>query len=63
MLEQQPIVALNHPLVSKKPDQSHNDLLLSLNKNDLELTLYSNLDPKLVAKILKRVVLWLIYVT
>ena len=43
MLEkQQPIVALDHPQKPKKTRPPRNNLMLSLN---LELNLYSSLDP------------------
>ena len=46
MLEkQQPIVALDHPQKPKKTRPPRNNLMLSLKKNNLELNLYSSLDP------------------
>ena len=46
MLEkQQPIVSLDHPQKSKKTRPPRNNLMLSLKKNNLELNLYSSLDP------------------
>ena len=47
MLEkQQPIVALDHPQKPKKTRPPRNNLMLSLKKNNLELDLYSSLDPE-----------------
>ncbi|EEJ59769.1 hypothetical protein HMPREF0528_1156 [Lactobacillus johnsonii ATCC 33200] len=56
MLEkQQPIVALNHPIIPKKTRPLRNNLLLSLKKNDLELNFYSSLDPEIMNKLLEKV--------
>ena len=47
MLEkQQSIVALDHPQKPKKTRSPRNNLMLSLKKNNLELNLYSSLDPE-----------------
>ena len=47
MLEkQQPIMALDHPHKPKKTRPPRNNLMLSLKKNNLELDLYSSLDPE-----------------
>ena len=52
MLEkQQPIVALDHPQKTKKKRPPRNNLMLSLKKNNLELNLYSPLDPDILNKI------------
>ena len=56
MLEkQQPIVALDYPQKAKKTRPPRNNLLLSLKKNNLELNLYSSLDPDILNKILSKV--------
>lgn len=56
MLEkQQPIVALNHPQRPKKFRPSRSSLVLALKKDDLELNLYSSMDPELMNKILSKV--------
>ena len=56
MLEkQQPIVTLDHPQKSKKTRPPRNNLMLSLKKNNLELNLYSSLDPDILNKILSKV--------
>lgn len=55
MLEEQPIVALNHPVKPKKMRPPRNNLLLSLKKNGLELDFYSSLDPELMNKLLEKV--------
>lgn len=58
MLEkQQPIVALDYPQKAKKTRPPRNNLLLSLKKNNLELNLYSSLDPDILNKILSKVLL------
>ena len=58
MLEkQQPIVALDHPQKPKKTRPPRNNLMLSLKKNNLELNLYSSLDPDILNKILSKVFL------
>lgn len=47
MLEkQQPIVAPDYPQKPKKTRPPRNNLMLSLKKNNLELDLYSSLDPE-----------------
>ncbi|MBP2058700.1 hypothetical protein J2Z60_001889 [Lactobacillus colini] len=53
--KQQPIVALNHPVRSKKTRPPRNNLLLTLKKNDLELNFYSSLDPEIMNKLLEKV--------
>lgn len=53
--KQQPIVALNHPQRSKKILPSRSSLVLALKKDDLELNLYSSMDPELMNKILSKV--------
>lgn len=64
MLEkQQPIVALDYPQKAKKTRPPRNNLLLSLKKNNLELNLYSSLDPDILNKILSKVLLWLTSMT
>jgi hypothetical protein len=56
MLEkQQPIVALNHTQRPKKIRPSRSSLVLALKKDDLELNLYSSMDPELMNKILSKV--------
>lgn len=56
MIEKQhPIVALNHPTRPKKTRPPRNNLLLSLKKNDLELSFYSSLDPEIMNKLLEKV--------
>lgn len=55
--EKQPIVALNRNQISRPARKFHNrsSLLLSLKKNDLELNLYSSLEPELLREILEKV--------
>ncbi|WP_186822728.1 hypothetical protein [Lactobacillus taiwanensis] len=53
--KQQPIVALNHPVRAKKIHPPRNNLLLSLKKNDLELSFYSSLDPEIMNKLLEKI--------
>lgn len=53
--KQQPIVALNHPVRPKKTRPPRNNLLLSLKKNDLELSFYSSLDPGIMNKLLEKI--------
>ena len=56
MLEkQQPIVAPDYPQKRKKTRPPRNNLMLSLKKNNLELNLYSSLDPDILNKILSKV--------
>ncbi|MEN2348220.1 hypothetical protein ABC626_06125 [Lactobacillus helveticus] len=55
MLKKQPIVALDHPVITKKMRPPRNTLLLSLKKKDLESNFYSSLDPKLMNKLLEKV--------
>lgn len=52
---QQLIVAFNHPVRPKKTRLPRNNLLLSLKKNDLELSFYSNLDPEIMNKLLEKI--------
>ena len=55
MLEkQQPIVVLDHPQKPKKTRPPRNNLLLGLKKNNLELNLYSSIDPDILNKILSK---------
>lgn len=53
--KQQPIVALNHPVRPKKTRPTRNNLLLSLKKNDLELSFYRSLDPGIMNKLLEKI--------
>lgn len=53
--KQQSIVAPNHPQRSKKIRPSRSSLVLALKKDDLELNLYSSMDPELMNKILSKV--------
>ena len=53
--KQQPIVALEHSTKPKKARPPRNNLMLSLKKNNLELNLYSSLDPDILNKILSKV--------
>ena len=61
--KQQPIVALDHPQKPKKTRPPRNNLMLSLKKNNLELNLYSSLDPDILNKILSKVLSWLTSMT
>ena len=64
MLEQQQsIVALDHPQKPKKTRSPRHNLMLSLKKNNLELNLYSSLDPDILNKILSKVLSWLTSMT
>ena len=55
--DKQPIVALQRSRISKsiKNVHKHSSLLFSLKKNDLELSLYSGLDPELLRENLDKV--------
>lgn len=55
--KQHPIVALKQPQRSQNQQSrlSRNCLMLSLKKNDLELSFYSSLDPELMNKLLDKV--------
>ncbi|EEJ72372.1 hypothetical protein HMPREF0548_0791 [Lactobacillus ultunensis DSM 16047] len=55
--KQQSIVAFSHPTRSQKTRPLRNNLLLSLKKNDPELNFYSSLDPEIMNKLLKKVLL------
>ncbi|MCR1903300.1 hypothetical protein NSA11_05035 [Lactobacillus taiwanensis] len=48
-------MALNHPVRPKKARPPRNNLLLSLKKNDLELSCYSSLDPGIMNKLLEKI--------
>ncbi|KRM41080.1 hypothetical protein FC39_GL001482 [Lactobacillus hamsteri DSM 5661 = JCM 6256] len=55
MIEKQQIVALRNSTKTKKARPPRNNLLLSLKKDDLELSFYSSLDPEIMNKLLEKV--------
>lgn len=52
--KQHQIVALDRPQKPKRLHSLLNSLILSLKKGNLELSLYSSLDPKVMNKILEK---------